>query len=329
MTIQLTIIGLGQIGSSAGLALKKFEGDIFRIGHDKSREAVNFAKENDAVDKIALTLSGAVKDADIVLLALPLQEIYPVVEHISQDLKQDALVLDTSPLKVPLLDWMHEMLPPGVNYVGLTPVIKAEYLEEISHGPETAHADLFRGSLMAVVASPAASSKSINMAANFAELLGAAPYFADAAEMDGLMSMTHLMPQLLAAVMLEISHKAPGWREARKFAGKDFSQMTNPFGKDELPGALAAWLDLDQGNTNRLIDDLIRTLVALRDREGASSQEELAESFTRLQQSRDLWLDERDDSPWIDAQKPKLPQREGLFAQMLGFRGPKKGSDDK
>ena len=59
MNIQLTIIGLGQIGASVGLALAKHKESISRVGHDKDREAVNLAKENDAVDKIAMTLSGA------------------------------------------------------------------------------------------------------------------------------------------------------------------------------------------------------------------------------------------------------------------------------
>ena len=143
MTIQLTILGLGQIGSSVGLALEKHKDSIVRVGHDKSREAVNYAKENDVVDRTALTLSGAVKDADIVLLSLPFHEIRSVLEFIAPDLKENALVLDTSPLKSPVISWVKELLPEGTNYVGLVPVIKAEYLEEVQHGPETSHEDLF------------------------------------------------------------------------------------------------------------------------------------------------------------------------------------------
>ena len=68
MKIQLTIIGLGQIGASAGLALSEFKESILRVGHDKSRDAVNLAKKTEAVDKIALTLSGAVKEAEVFYL---------------------------------------------------------------------------------------------------------------------------------------------------------------------------------------------------------------------------------------------------------------------
>lgn len=320
MTIQVTIIGLGQIGTSAGMALRKYKPEILRVGHDKLREAVSYAQNNDAVDKTALTLSGAVKDADIVLLALPLQEILPIVEHIAQDLKEGALVLDTAPLKSPLIQGIEELLPENVNYVSITPVIKAEYLDEIKHGYETAHEDLFDKSVMGLIVSQTADEKAVNMAANFIHLLGASPYFIDAVEMDGLMSTIHLMPQLLAAVMLEISQEAPGWREARKFASKHFSQMTNSFGRDDMNGELAAWMELNPENTIRLIDDLIGALENLRDRTSAPNREELMEAFGMLQQKRDIWLDERIDSPWTTAEKSPLPERRGMLSQLLGFR---------
>lgn len=323
MAIQLTILGLGQIGTSAGLALSKYKDSILRVGHDKSRKAVNYAKENDAVDKTTLTLEGAVKDADIILLALPFQEIQPVLEFIAQDLKEDALVMDTAPLKNPVIGWAKEHMPENTHYVGLLPVIKSEYLEEFEHGPETAHEDLFEGSLMAVVTSHTASEEAINTASNFVQLLGATPYFADPLELDGVMSMIHLMPQILAAAMLDISQNAPGWREGRKFAGKEYTQMTNSFGKDEISGALSTAVNYNQENTTRLINDIIRYLVELRDMEPPPTQGDLKSRFEKLQLERDLWLDERQDTPWTERQKSKIPAKEPILSRLLGIRTPK------
>jgi len=328
MKIQLTIIGLGQVGASAGLALAKHKDSILRVGHDKSRDAVNQAKENGAVDNIALTLSGAVKEADIVFLALPLQEIHEVLEHISQDLKDDALVIDTAPIKKPVLEWVDEYLPETCNYVGFTPVINADYMTECEFGPETVHEDLFRENLMGVITNQKASNKAINMASSLAQLLGALPYFCDAGELDGLMSMVHLMPQVLAAAMLKTSHDAPGWREARKVAGKPYYQQINPFGQDDLPGALASSLINNQENATRLIDDLIRNLVDLRDSIDPANQSELEESFIKLQQGRDLWLADRESGNWIEKQKIDTPKG-GILTRMLGFRGPKPSKEDE
>lgn len=328
MTIQMTIIGLGQVGASAGMALAKHKESIVRVGHDMSRDAVNLAKENDAVDRIALTLSGGVKDADIVFLALPLQEMRAVLEHIGQDLKDEALVIDTSPLKKPVLAWVDELLPDTCSYVGFTPVINADYLGECEFGPEAAHEDLFRDNLMGIITDQTASNKAIKMAANLAQLLGAFPYFSDAVEMDGLMSMVHMLPQVLAAAMLKISQDAPGWREARKVAGKSYYQMINSFGQDELPGTLASSLVNNKENAVRLIDDLISALLAIRDGIDPASYEEMEDSFTKLQQGRDLWLADREDGTWIE--KPKIETRPGGFlTQMLGFRGPKPTKEDK
>ena len=310
------------------MALAKYKESIHRIGHDKSREAITFAKENDVVDKIALTLSNAVKNADIVLLALPFHEIQPVLEHIGQDLKEGALLIDTSPLKVPVLAWVEESLPERANYVGFTPVIKAEYLEECEYGSQVAHADLFEDSLMGLISSRKTNEKSINMAINLAQLLGATPYFSDAAEMDGLMSRTTILPQLLAAALIKNSLDSPGWREAKKVAGKAFSQMTNSFGQDDLPDALASAVINNQENTTRLINDLIRELVELRDLIESSGQEELVEKFTKSQQGRDLWLADRRENRWIETPKTQI-SRPSMLSQLLGFRGPKAAPEDK
>jgi len=143
-----------------------------------------------------------------------------------------------------------------------------------------------------------------------------------------LMSMVHMLPQVLAAVMLKISQDAPGWREARKVAGKSYYQMINSFGQDELPGALASSLVNNKENAARLIDDLIRGLIEIRDGIDPASYEELEDSFTTLQQGRDLWLADREDGKWIE--KPKIETRpRGILTQMLGFRGPKPSREDE
>ncbi len=327
MTIQVTILGLGQIGSSIGLALAKHKDQILRVGHDKDRYATSFAKNNDVVDKLSLTLTGAVEKADIVILALPFQEIKPVLEHICQDLKDDALVIDTSPLKSPVLGWIDEYLPQGREYVGFAPVIGSEYLNEFEFGPDTANAELFQGSLMGIIGSQKVSEKAVNMAANLAQLLGASPYFSDPVEIDGLLTMIHILPQLMAAALLKVSQETPGWKEARKFAGRPYSQVTNSFAQDEIAGTLAAGMNTNPENTKRVINDLIRVLVEFRDFEDLSGQEILTQELTKLQKDRDLWLDDRRKGSWIDGPAGEIHKR-GILSQLLGFRD-RKGPEKK
>ena len=328
MKIQLTIIGLGQIGTSMGLALNKYTDQILRVGHDKHRVAGNLAKDMDAVDKITLTLSGAVQEADIVILALPFHEIYPVLEHISQDLKEHAVVIDTGPLKQPVLKWAEELLPEDRYYIGLTPVINYDYLKEFDFGQDTAQPDLFDNCLMGVVSGKRANDEVMKLAINLVQMLGASPYFCDAAEIDGLMTMTHILPQLMAASLLKTSQETPGWREARKIAGKTYTQVTNPLIQDDSPAALAASLIYNQENNTRVLNDLIRTLVEIRDLSTTPGQSELEELFSKLQSDRDIWLLNRKESRWIETKKLDIP-KSGFMSQLLGIRKPKLPKDKK
>ena len=328
MKIQLTIIGLGQIGTSMGMALNKYKDQILRVGHDKHRGAGNLAKDMDAVDKITLTLSGAVQEADIVILALPFHEIYPVLEHISQDLKEHAVVIDTGPLKQPVLKWAEELLPVDRYYIGLTPVINYDYLKEFDFGQDTAQPDLFDNCLMGVVSGKRANDEVMKLALNLVQMLGASPYFCDAAEIDGLMTMTHILPQLMAASLLKTSQETPGWREARKIAGKIYTQVTNPLIQDDSPAALAASLIYNQENNTRVLNDLIRTLIEIRDLSTTAGQSELEDLFSKLQSDRDIWLLNRKESRWIETKKLDIP-KSGFMSQLLGIRKPKLPKDKK
>ena len=71
MTVQITIIGLGQIGASIGLGLTKIKDQVTRIGNDRDPIIARQAEKMGAVDKISINLPSAVRNADLVILAVP------------------------------------------------------------------------------------------------------------------------------------------------------------------------------------------------------------------------------------------------------------------
>ena len=70
MTVQMTIIGMGQIGTSIGLALSDHKEKIYRVGHDLRKEFTSDAEKMGAIDKAVNNLFSAITEADIVILAL-------------------------------------------------------------------------------------------------------------------------------------------------------------------------------------------------------------------------------------------------------------------
>jgi len=322
MTVEITIVGLGQIGTSIGLALAEHTNLLKRMGHDRRYDIAKQAAKMGAVDRVSPNLPSSVRDADIVLLAIPMDQIRETLEIIIPDLKEGAVVMDTAPVKESIAAWAGELLPPGCDYVGLTPVINPAYLYGPESGTEAAHADMFRNSLMGIVAPARTSPEAIKLAADLTRLLGASAFFTDPTEMDGLMAATHLLPQMMAAALLNATVDQPGWREGQKLAGKVYAEATNPIMHQSAAAALRAETKINRENLLRHLDNTIAILQAFRSDIQDGNQDALQERLERAVQGRERWWKQRQSGEW--AQSEAFPTAEttsssDVFGRLLGI----------
>ena len=323
MSIQITIVGLGQIGTSVGLGLANYPELIHRVGHDSDLEVARRAEKMGALDKVMVNLPAAVRDADLVLLSLPMDQIRDTMALIAPNLREGTVVMDTGPVKEVVAAWAGELLPNGCYYAGLTPVLNPAYLHATGSGVEAAQADLFRGGLVAIVAPPRTSSEAIKLAADLTRLLGATPLFADPVEMDGLMAATHLLPQLLAAALLNATVDQPGWREGRKVAGRAYAEATAPIVHLSEPKTLRTSVLLNRENILRLLDSTIAALQTLRNDINDENGEILEERLLRARQGREKWWRQRQAGDWMNAEavaSVDLPSSSDVFGRLLGFK---------
>lgn len=322
MTIQITIIGMGQIGGSIGLALSEKKDLLHRVGHDLDFRVAKQAEKMGAVDKVSVNLPSAVREADLVLLALPLDQIRDTLEIIAPELKPQAVIMDTAPVKEVVAAWAKEMLPDGRYYVGLTPVLNPIYLQDHESGIEAAHADLFRGGMMVIVAPPYTASEAVKLASDLARLLGASPLFGDPVEIDSLMAATHILPQLLAAALLNVTVDQPGWREGRKLAGRAFAEVTGPIVQLGEPGALCSAALFSQENVLRVTDSVIAALQAMRNDIKNQERQALTGRLERARNGRETWWDQRQAADWAaeeTAPAVETPKASEVFGRWLGF----------
>jgi prephenate dehydrogenase len=140
MSIQITIIGLGQVGASIGLALAERKGEFLRVGHDRLPETAKKAERLGAVDKVVYNLHQAVEKADYVILAIPVDQIHETLKQIAPDLRSNTVLLDTSYAMSAVSQWVKELFPQGCCFATLAPSINPKYLEENGIGIEAAHA---------------------------------------------------------------------------------------------------------------------------------------------------------------------------------------------
>lgn len=326
MTVQITIIGLGQIGASIGLALGEKEELFQRVGHDKDRKIAGSVKKMGAIDRFEANLPSAVRDADIVLLALPMDQIKETLSFIAEDLREDVVVMDTGPVKEVVAAWVAELLPPKRHYVGLTPVVNPNYLLEAESGLDSAHPDLFRGSLLGIVTPSQTPSEAVKLAADLARLMGASPLFVDPVEIDSLMAATHILPQLMSASLLNATVDQPGWREARKVAGRAYAEVTSPTVQLGEPQALRTSVLLNRQNVLRVLDSLVASLQAIRNDIENDDSESLEERLERARIGRELWWRQRQNPDWDEnaAASAELPTGPDFFGRLFGSRGKSK-----
>lgn len=331
MTVQITIIGMGQIGTSIGLALAEHKEQVLRVGHDKDIGTANQAKKIGAVDRVDINIPHAVEEAGVVILALPIDQVKRMLEVVGPSMRQDAVLIDTSPIKQTVLNWVQELLPAGRHYIGLAPVINPAYLEEHAEGVEAAHGDLFKKGLFAIVSGPGVPSDAIKLATDLCHLLGAEHMFIDPLELDSLMATVHTIPQLLGAALLDITVDQPGWLEARKLTGRYFARVTGTSGQFSLPESLASEVLENRQQVMRLIDRVTGSLDELRREIDEQDAQSLVKRFKEAQRRRDYWLQQRMRGDWAaeaTALPAEMPTVKDIFSRMIGFgRKPKTKTD--
>jgi prephenate dehydrogenase len=258
------------------------------------------------VDDVKYNLPSSVRDAKIVILALPLAEIRETLKIIAQDLEEGVLVLDTAPSKATVAAWTKELLPPGRHYIGLTPAINPNYLHGTEFGVKAARADLFEQGLIVVNAPAGTPGNVFNLAMELVNLLGAKPLLMDTAEADGIFSAMHVLPQLAAAAMLGTTVDKPGWQEARKLAGRPYATVTAGAAyHDDMLSLGETALD-NRENIVRLLNAYITSLIQLRDEIDENDRDALLERLGEAWKGRARWLDERSAAEWLKGEGQEI-----------------------
>lgn len=310
----ITIIGLGMIGCSIGLALRQAEVTSAVIGHDKAQSAGNRAKKMEAVDKVHWNLISACDKSDLIILALPLDAVRETLELIGPELKSGAVVFDTASLKRPVMDWADKYLADTVFFVGGDPILNRPYSE--NWGAEAARADLFQDGLFCLVPSPSASEAAVKLVTDLVAILGSTSLFLDAAEHDGLVAGVEHLPGLLSLAMLETVINQRAWRELRKMAGPGFeisTRLVTPTSPDDSELYL-----LNRDNLLRWIDALSTSLGSLRELLAGEDAEALAERFSHALVERQKWMADRSRGDWTEGTRLEMPEPQSMMESLFG-----------
>lgn len=314
----ITIIGLGIIGSSIGMALKESEGNFELVGHDREPSVSSKARKLNAVDKTTWNLINATEGADMIILAIPVSATRGTLEAIVPYLKEGCLIIDTASVKQPVLEWAEELLPETVAFVGGDPIVQISAAESGKSGPDLASKTLFQNRIFCLCPSIHTPPEAVQLASDLVSTLGAQPYFLDAAEHDGLVAGVEHLPLALSAGLLSTVTQSSGWREMRKVAGDTFMRASDLSGTEA--DALRETSLANADNMIRWVDDAIRRLYELRNAIRDSDEEYLDDLFTDVVASREQWIIDRAKG-FIGEDLPSAPEAPSYWKSLFGMGG--------
>ncbi|GAH99475.1 unnamed protein product [marine sediment metagenome] len=122
---KITIIGVGLIGGSLGLALKENRPNFKIVGIDK-QEIIEKAIARGAIDEGTVNLKEGIKEADIIIIATPVKTILDLLPKISPFLKKGCLVTDTGSTKVQIVERANKVLSKDIFFIGGHPMAGSE-----------------------------------------------------------------------------------------------------------------------------------------------------------------------------------------------------------
>ena len=268
----ITIIGLGEIGTSLAMALTQNDETNTVVGSDIRRDAESYARDGHFVTSIEHNCFDAVKDADLVILAVPSDQTRAFLELTGHDLKENAVVLDCSPTKQAAAGWARQYMDHPENFAGVWFGMNPDRLREYSDGGRSAHADLFKGGSLLIAPDTKTAEGAIQTAADLGTMLGMKSFFFDILELDGMIAAAYQLPILAGNGLIGCLSQRTGWTDGKKVAGKTFYGAISPVMQhldEEDSGAI--FLN-NRENSIRLLNEYIRVLVEYRDALKANDQ---------------------------------------------------------
>jgi prephenate dehydrogenase len=218
----LTIVGVGLIGGSIGLAARRRQLARHILGAGRQQASLDRAMAVGAIDAGLLDASAAVHRADIAVFCTPVDQIVDQVLAAAPGCRPGTLLTDAGSTKAAIVQELEPRMPAGVAFVGSHPLAGSE-----KRGPDHADARLFEGRLTLVTRTPYTDPAALERTTGFWEALGARVLVIDPEEHDRAVAMTSHLPHLLAAALAGVlppelrELTATGFRDTTRVAAGD------------------------------------------------------------------------------------------------------------
>ncbi len=274
---KVTIFGVGLLGASFALALKKRNMARHITGCGRNKDNLKKAVDRRIIDAMELDPAKACKDSDLILFSMPVGAFTNVAKQITGSLKKNAVVTDVGSVKGKLVSEMETLMPEGVSFVGCHPIAGNH-----KSGIDAATPDLFAGAQCIITKTDKTDKKAFDAVYELWNELEAEIKFSSPEEHDMIYAAVSHFPHVVAYSL--VNTVADIDSSYMNFSGQGFKDSTRiALSSPEL------WRDIcimNKDNIIKLIDIFQKNLEMVRSSLEKSDSNEIEKEFKKAQSLR-------------------------------------------
>ncbi len=281
---KLVIFGVGLIGGSFALALRQKHAVGLVVGVGRTRANLLAARRLGIIDEIVTDVAAAVRDADLVLLAVPLAQNASVLAQIAPHLGAHTIVTDAGSTKRDIIAKARRHL--GSNFSRFVPAHPIAGTEK--SGATAAFAELYRDHELIITPEPETDLRAIAKVAAAWRLAGMKINQMDAAAHDRMFALVSHLPHIVAYALVGQVAGYPDARTLMAHTGGGFRDTTRIAGSSP-----EMWRDVCLSNRDSLLqalDDYMAEFERLRGMLASNDDAGLETRFASARAARARWL---------------------------------------
>ncbi len=231
---RVAILGLGLMGGSLGLALKRTWPAAVIAGYDAAPGVAARAGARGAIDHSAASVAEALRGASLVVIATPTLAAESLLREIGAQwdtLAPDVVVTDVCSVKRPVMDWARASLPQPARFAGGHPMAGSE-----RDGIDAADANLYAGARWVITPASDTAPDTRARVETLARAVGAYPLSMDAATHDEAVAGASHLPLAVAAALAGALAEAPDWPLVATLASGGYRDTTRIAAGDPIMG---------------------------------------------------------------------------------------------
>jgi len=280
---KITIVGVGLLGGSIGLAARRRKLAREVAGFVRRSASLKDCERAGAVDYATTDLFAAISNADLVVLCTPLAQMRSLTEQFLPALKRGAIVTDVGSVKADVVRELEAIVSKaGAHFIGSHPMAGAE-----KTGVLAARADLFRNAVCVVTPTRKTNIAGARKLEQFWKSLGARVLKLGPEQHDLLVSRSSHLPHVVAASLanLVLDPKSP--KQQARLCATGFRDTTRI-----ASGSPEMWRDIalsNRKNIARSVDTFIDELKRFQAILKKSDARAIAKFFETAKSRRDSW----------------------------------------